>query len=220
MVNVLPTTSVGSGNHRQASSQDERDRVSNNTSHTPGDEADLIRAAQEGNRSAFATLIDRYWDRLFRWLCRLARDGSLAEDLAQETFMKAFAALDRFHAGSNFRAWLFRIAHNNFINQRRSVKPTRQPLTPDMIEHPNNPVGEILTREAVQLIAEAVAKLPSDFRAALLLRIEEDLSFREIADVLEITEETARWRVFKARQKLLTLLSPDLLPAQTEPKAP
>jgi RNA polymerase sigma-70 factor (ECF subfamily) len=87
-------------------------------------------------------------------------------------------------------------------------------------EDPRGPVGETLTHEALRLIGEAVAKLPSDFRGALTLRVEEGLSFRDIAEVMGITEETARWRVFKARQKLMAVLAPDLLPAvPNEPKS-
>jgi len=185
------------------------------------DEADLVRAAQAGHRPAFAELVERYWDRLYRWLCRLTRDGVAAEDIAQETFLKAFAAVASFRAGSNFRAWLFRIAHNNFVNHRRAVRHNRQPLVPEVAEDPKGPVSETLSREAVRLIVDAVGKLPSDFRAALLLRVDEGLSFREIAEVIGITEETARWRVFKARQKLMSLLAPDLLPsAPNEPTSP
>src|SRR6476659_6638538 len=94
-------------------------RVSPDQGQAAGDEADLIRAAQAGDRPAFAALIERYWDRLYRWICRLTRDATTAEDLTQETFLKAFAAVERFQAGSNFRAWLFRIGHNNFVNLRR-----------------------------------------------------------------------------------------------------
>lgn len=188
-------------------------RVSPDQGQAAGDEADLIRAAQAGDRPAFAALIDRYWDRLYRWICRLTRDPAAAEDITQETFLKAFAAVGRFEPGSNFRAWLFRIAHNNFVNQRRALRHNRQPLVPEAAEEPRGPVGETLTREALRLIADAVAKLPSDFRGALTLRVEEGLSFRDIAAVMSITEETARWRVFKARQKLMTVLAPELLPA-------
>ena len=188
-------------------------RVTPDVGHATGDEADLVRAAQAGDRPAFAALIERYWDRLYRWLCRLTRDPTVAEDITQETFLKAFAAVNRFEPGSNFRAWLFRIAHNNFVNQRRAVRHNRQPLVPEVAEEPRGPVGETLSREALRLIAEAVAKLPSDFRGALTLRVEEGLSFREIAGVMGITEETARWRVFKARQKLMVVLAPELLPA-------
>jgi RNA polymerase sigma-70 factor, ECF subfamily len=182
------------------------------------DEADLIRSAQAGDRPAFGVLIDRYWERLYRWLCRLTRDGTIAEDIAQETFLKAFVAVKSFQPGTNFRAWLFRIGHNNFVNQRRAIRLNRQPLVPEIAEEPQGPVAATISKEALQLISEAVAKLPSDFRGALTLRVEEGLSFRDIAEVLGITEETARWRVFKARQKLMAVLAPDLLPsAPNEP---
>jgi RNA polymerase sigma-70 factor (ECF subfamily) len=150
-------------------------------------------------------------------LCHLTRDGHNAEDLAQETFLKAFAALNSFRAGSNFRAWLFRIAHNNFVNQRRTMRHHLQPFPPDWPETAAGPDDETLSREALQQLAEAVSKLPVDFRAALMLRAEAGLSFREIADILGITEQTARWRVFKARQKLMTVLEPELLPPPREP---
>ena len=67
-----------------------------------------------------------------------------------------------------------------------------------------------MSRESLQLLARAVGRLPSEFRAAFMLRAQEGLSFREIAEVLETTEQTARWRVFKARQKLLSVLAPQL----------
>ncbi|WP_020468920.1 RNA polymerase sigma factor [Zavarzinella formosa] len=217
---VRPDERLPAGLSRPTGIEDARCDLRANGSTDTDDEASLIRAAQGGDRAAFGTLIERYWDHLFRWLCRLSRDPSIAEDLTQETFLKAFAAVSRFEAGSNFRAWLFRIGHNNFVNQRRTIRHQRQPLVPEIAEEPQGPVGNALTKEALQVVADAIKKLPSDFRAALLLRIEDDLSFREIAEILEITEETARWRVFKARQKLMTVLSADFLPHGSEkPKA-
>src|SRR5579862_2826939 len=112
--------------------------VSRDLGRLPGDEAGLICSAQAGDREAFAFLVERYWDRLYRWLCHLTRDGHNAEDLAQETFLKAFAALDSFRAGSNFRAWIFRIAHNNFVNQRRATRTNRQPFP---LEWPDDEAG-------------------------------------------------------------------------------
>lgn len=179
----------------------------------PIDEVELIRSAQGGDRSAFATLIERYWDGLYRWLCRLTRDAAIAEDLVQETFLKAYAALRSFQAGSNLRAWLFRIAHNNFVNQKRLIRRNRQSLAAEIAEDRYNPVTAALSRETLARIADAISRLPSDFRGALLLRVEEGLSFREIGEILGITEETARWRVFKARQKLMTVLAPQIAPA-------
>jgi len=179
---------------------------------SPGDEAGLIRDAQAGNRQAFASLVERYWDRLYRWLCHLTRDSHTAEDLAQETFLKAFAAIGRFQAGSNLRAWLFRIAHNNFANLHRSGKNRRQPFPTDWPDEDAGPEASALSREALAQIADAVSKLPLDFRTAITLRTEGELSFREMAEILAITEETARWRVFKARQKLMSILEPEMLP--------
>jgi RNA polymerase sigma-70 factor (ECF subfamily) len=179
----------------------------------PDEEAEWIRAAQAGDRSAFARLVERYWDRLYRWLYHLTRDRHVAEDLAQETFMKALAALASFRAGSNFRAWVFKIGHNNFVNHKRADRRTRHPLPDDAAaSEVGGPVDAAENREALELVGKAVAGLPSDFRSALLLRVEEGLSFREVARVLGTTEETARWRVFKARQKLIKVLAPELLP--------
>ncbi|MCI0703494.1 MAG: RNA polymerase sigma factor [Planctomycetia bacterium] len=179
----------------------------------PDEEAEWIRAAQAGDRSAFARLVERYWDRLYRWLYHLARDRHTAEDLTQETFLKALAAVKTFRAGSNFRAWVFRIGHNNFVNQKRSERRTKHQLPEDAVAPEGNSAElSAENREAVETVSQAVSELPTDFRAALLLRVYEGLSFREIAKALHTTEETARWRVFKARQKLMKVLSPELLP--------
>ncbi len=182
------------------------------------DESTLIRDAQNGDRAAFAVLIDRYWDRLYRWLYQLCRDAHAAEDLTQETLLKAFAAVHRFTPGTNFRAWLFRIAHNNFVNLHRAKDSARQPLVEDLPSPHDDPVEVTLSKEAMRELAAAVDRLQADFRAAFLLRVEEGMSFRSIAAVLGVTEETARWRVFKARQKLLQSLSPELFPPAFRPE--
>jgi len=169
----------------------------------------LIRGAQQGDRQAFARLVERYWDGLYRWLYHLAHDRHTAEDLAQEAFLKALGGLHTFRAGTNFRAWLFRIAHNTFANHRRAARP-RQPYPEDLAAEDEGPVEQVLSRESLLLLARAVGRLPAEFRAAFLLRAEEGLSFRQIGGVLGITEETARWRVFKARQKLMSALAPQL----------
>ena len=174
----------------------------------PAEDDGLIRAAQECDREAFAALVERYWERLYRWLCHLTRNRHAAEDLTQETFLKAFSRLQRFRAGTNFAAWLFRIAHNNFANHYRLMQRSTRPLPEDRPAQAQSPCEEAETRETMRSLAEAISRLPTDLRAAVLLRVEEDLSFRDIAEVMGLTEETARWRVFKARQKLLSVLAP------------
>ena len=174
-----------------------------------GDEPGLVGAAQAGNREAFTTLVERYWDRLYRWLYHLTHDRHAAEDLAQDAFLKAFAHVRTFRPGSHFAAWLFRIAHNAHANSCRG-RPARDPLPEEVPAPGGGPDEQAASREALQDVARAVEELPAEFRAALLLRVEQDLPFARIAEVLGVTEETARWRVFKARRLLLKRLSPPL----------
>jgi RNA polymerase sigma-70 factor (ECF subfamily) len=168
-------------------------------------EQQVLQRAQQGDREAFTVLVERYWDGLYRWLYHLTHHRQTAEDLAQETFLKAFAGLASFRPGTNFRAWLFRIGHNNWVNQRRTAR-VREPLPDEVPSRSADPADQAMQREALHELTRAVQRLPAEWRAALLLRVQEELSFRQIAEVLGLTEETARWRVFKARQKLLSLL--------------
>ncbi|MGL6073114.1 MAG: RNA polymerase sigma factor [Fimbriiglobus sp.] len=178
---------------------------------TQDQESLWLTQAQAGDRQAFAKIVDAYWDRLFRWLYQMTRDKHKAEDLTQETFLKVLAAIGSFRIGTNFRAWLFRIGHNNFVNLKRSERRNVQSLEVDVPQpHEVGPEHTASDRETVRRVAEAVSQLPQEFRTALLLRVDEGLSFRDVAGILNITEETARWRVFKARQKLLKILGPDL----------
>ena len=205
---------------------------------TVDEEHILILSAQKGDRQAFAVLVERYWDRLYRWLYHLTHHRHSAEDLAQEAMLKAFAHLSQFQfrrdkpgntlgsahrnpptgkpgdspssPSGNFQAWLFRIAYNSFVTQWRSDGRARQVFPRRLPALEEGPVDQVLSREMLQLLARAVGRLPSDFRAAFLLRAEQGLSFNEIAHVLGIKEETARWRVFKARQKLMKVLAPEL----------
>jgi RNA polymerase sigma-70 factor (ECF subfamily) len=169
------------------------------------DESALIRQAQRGDPEARAALVERYWTRVYRWLYRLTRDQHVAEDLVQEAFLKAIAHLDRFAAGTSFSAWLFRIAHNHYANHCRSVRSS-QPLPDDLPAAVPEPTQYAEARESLAGVAAALDRLPNELRAALLLRAEHDLSFHEIAQALGLTEETARWRVYKARKMLLSWL--------------
>jgi RNA polymerase sigma-70 factor (ECF subfamily) len=178
----------------------------------PDEEAEWIRAAQGGDRSAFARLVERYWDRLYRWLFHLTRDRHAAEDLTQETFLRALGAVKSFRPGSNFRAWVFRIGHNNFVNQKRADRRTKHQLPEDAAAPGVNTAEHSAeNHEVLEVVMRAVSELPSDFRAALLLHAFEGMRYREIAEALKTTEETARWRVFKARQKLMKVLPPGVL---------
>jgi RNA polymerase sigma-70 factor, ECF subfamily len=177
------------------------------------DEEELlwIRRAQAGNADAFALLVARYWTQIYRWLHAMTRELHTAEDLTQDTFLKAWANLQQFQAGTRFRAWLFQIARNNLIDRRRSHHPERRRPFPEQLPSGSpGPVDSAIEHEMNQLVHKAITELPKAFRAPFLLRTQEDLSYSEIAKILSLTEETVRWRVFKARQQLLAELGPRL----------
>jgi RNA polymerase sigma-70 factor (ECF subfamily) len=175
------------------------------------DEVELIRRAQEGDREAFAELAGWYWGRVQRWLCALTHNTHAAEDLAQDVLLRAWANLRSFQAGTHFRAWLFRIAGNLYLDSRRGPRGApRRALPEALAARDPDPVATLLSQETVALVHAAVARLPIPYRAPFLLRVQEELSFQEIAESLGLTEETARWRVFKARRLLLRRLGPAL----------
>lgn len=169
-------------------------------------EQQWIRQAQAGDREAFAALVGCYWPRINRWLYGLTQNTHTAEELTQEVFLKAWTALRSF-SGTGFRAWLFTIAGNALIDLRRSPKaaPTQE-LPESLSSNEPSPAANVVTRESLALVLESCARLPEHFRAPLLLRTQEDLSFAEIAKVLGIREVTVRWRIFRARLLLMNEL--------------
>jgi RNA polymerase sigma-70 factor (ECF subfamily) len=170
-----------------------------------------VAAAQAGDRQAFAALVRRYWPGVFRWLYGLTHHTHKAEDLTQEVFLRAWISLGSLQAGSSFRAWLFRIARNSLIDSARGPRgiPPR-PLPEAAADRDPGPVATAIAQESLTLVQQACARLPETYRSALLLWTQEDFSYSEIAHALEITEETARWRVCKARKLLLNELGPYL----------
>lgn len=178
----------------------------------PHDEEYLwVQRSQAGDRSAFALLVDRYWSRIYRWLYGLTGAVPVAEDLTQEAFLKAWSRLTSFQAGTQFRAWLYQIARHALIDwQRRSRHQPNQTLLEVLPDREPGPVATVLDRETQTLVRQAVERLPLLFREPFLLRTQEDLGYTEIARILELTEETVRWRVCKARQMLLQELKSHL----------
>lgn len=156
-------------------------------------------------------------DALYRTALRMTRSPADAEDLVQETYLRAFRALHQFTEGTNLRAWLFRILTNTYINEyrKRQRRPTNTSLDgieefylydhlvdsgvqPES-ERPEETVLEQLTTEDVQ---RAIDELPEEFRQVVMLADVEGFAYREIADIVEIPIGTVMSRLFRARRRL------------------
>ena len=168
-------------------------------------EPNLARLVQ-GDREAFAQLVMFYNESLYRWVARLTGNSHAAEDLVQDTFVRAYQAITRLRPDTNLKAWLFRIAHNAYANWVRNRKGRNSLLPNEVLDTQAGPEELAQENETSLRLQQAIDKLPEEWKAALLLRIQEDMAFREMAIALGTTEETARWRVYKARQKLMEIL--------------
>jgi RNA polymerase sigma-70 factor (ECF subfamily) len=156
-------------------------------------------------------------DSLYGTALRLARDADRAQDLVQDTYLKAFRARERFAAGTNLKAWLFTILHNTWRNRRRDQARSRIDFDSEAVEQADERVGvesaapaspeALLLRASVDAeLQAALDALPEKFRAAVWLRDVEDLSYQEIADALQIPLGTVMSRLSRGRKQLHDLL--------------
>ncbi|MCB9879120.1 MAG: sigma-70 family RNA polymerase sigma factor [Planctomycetes bacterium] len=181
---------------------------------------DLIQEVLDGSEVAFAELVDRYKDRVLRLLSRYCRDAIECEDLAQDVFLKVFRKLHTFQHGSQFFTWLYRITVNAATDHLSRAGSRRLKLVEDtgVFERgcdAESPTAPLEAQELAAVTRKIVEGLPEKFRTILVLREFEDLSYTEIAEVLQIQLGTVESRLFRARQRFkdaLTREHPELLP--------
>jgi len=162
------------------------------------DDQNLVERARAGDQHAFALLFEQYHAPILNYLHRMVSDRALAEDLAQDTFIKAYNALPRTKPDLAFKAWLYRIATNTAISHLRRGKIIKWlPFVSDR-EHPDERLDRAVARQAD--IAAVLDRLPKHYAAALLLRHYQGLSLAETAQALDITENAAKLRLFRARK--------------------
>ncbi|HVB64627.1 MAG TPA: RNA polymerase sigma factor [Nitrolancea sp.] len=164
------------------------------------DERGILDRAQAGNSAAFTALFDQYQRPIVNYLYRMVNDREVAEDLAQDTFLKAYRAIDRTDADLNFRAWIYRIATNTAMSYFRRKRLLQWipfgPGTPDRGKDLRlaERVGES------QLIEQALTKIGPSHGSILLLRHHQGLSIDEMAEALGIKPNAAKVRLFRARK--------------------
>ena len=188
-------------------------------------EIDLVKQARQGDFSAYDELVKRYQQRIYATIYHMTANHEDANDLAQESFIKAFQALPSFKGGSTFYTWLYRIAVNktiNFLKQRKN----RQHMSlndldfnaehdPDLMAliSDKTPVREVGLTELQQKLNEALLKLSEPHRMVVVLHDVQGVSHDEIAEMMDCNIGTVRSRLFYARQQLQGFLAEYINPA-------
>lgn len=173
------------------------------------DEASLIRAAQQGDQSAFARLVEANQGRIYSLCYRMTGNNEDAADLTQEAFLNAWRGLASFHGQSSFSTWLHRLTSNVCIDfLRREKRRTALSMTveedeegrqAEVPDHRFSPEQELERRELRRTVQQGLAALSPEHRRVLVLRELEGLSYQEIAQCLELEEGTVKSRIARAR---------------------
>lgn len=181
----------------------------------------VVAHARSGRESAYRELIDRYQRPVLSLVYRLVRDRELAEDLAQEAFVKVFNALDRYNPKHKFSSWIFKIAHNTAIDQLRkrevetlSLDGSPHATTSEAVEATRivavstaeNPEEYTSSREIGRTIELAIGELRPEYRTAIVLWHVEGRPYDEIAEIMELPLGTVKTYIHRARKELRTKL--------------
>jgi RNA polymerase sigma-70 factor (ECF subfamily) len=173
----------------------------------PQPDLGVLRKAQRGDERAFTLILRAYELPVFNYVLRLVGDRSLAEDLTQEVFLRVYQGLPSFSLRSRFTTWLFQVTKNRVLDELRALE--RRPRA--VVNLDDVPPLEVVDApferaETIDAVWRAVEALNVDLKMALLLRDVVGLSYTEIADSLEVTLATVKWRIYKAREEVQAAL--------------
>jgi RNA polymerase sigma-70 factor (ECF subfamily) len=180
---------------------------------------ELVLRIQRGDRDAFDNLVQKYQHKIIMLVNRYVKDPHEAQDIAQESFIKAYRALGNFRGDSAFYTWLYRIAINTAKNylvsrSRRSAEYTvdvleaEQVVNAQQLHGMDTPEQELLNEEIIAVIQSAIDGLPEEMRSAIMLREFEGMSYEEISQAMDCPVGTVRSRIFRAREAIDVKLKP------------
>jgi RNA polymerase sigma-70 factor (ECF subfamily) len=185
---------------------------------------DLMQRIRSGDAASFETLLRRYRVPLVSYCCRMVRDPALAEDLAQEVFLRVYKARERYQPEARFTTWLYRIATNlalNAIRDRRdevsksaSEDPEGGPAFEQFIDARPTAEQQLIQVDKERLIRQAVASLPENQRVAVILHKYQEVDYRQIAKILRVSESAVKSLLFRAYEALRERLEPLLREGQ------
>lgn len=178
---------------------------------TQNEENEIIECVLAGDRDAYASLVDAYKSAIFNLAFRMTGSYQDANDLSQETFIRAYRNLRHFDPGKKFFTWIYTIALNIIRNHLKS-SPERTARIAEMDHPPSDPVdpenpeGIFLDREKAQLLEICLQKLSSELKEAVVLRYYQDLSFDEIATITDASVSAVKMRVYRGLERLRELM--------------
>jgi RNA polymerase sigma-70 factor (ECF subfamily) len=167
----------------------------------------VLRKAQRGDERAFSLILRAYETPVFNYVLRLVGDRTLAEDLTQEVFLRVFHGLPNFSLRSKFTTWLFQVTKNRVLDELRARERRPRAVCLEDVapfEVFDQPFERV---ETIDALWRAVEALNVDLKMALLLRDVVGLAYTEIADTLEITLATVKWRIYKGREEVQLALA-------------
>lgn len=180
---------------------------------------DLVLSVLQGNKSDYDLLVIKYQHRIIQLVNRYIKDPSEAQDVAQETFIKAYRALGKFRGDSAFYTWLYRIAINtakNYLLSRSrrhtdyqvDIQDTEQIENCEQLHGMDTPEHLLMNDDIVLSIENVIENLPDEMRIAITLREFEGMNYEEIAQTMECPVGTIRSRIFRAREAIDKTLNP------------
>jgi RNA polymerase sigma-70 factor (ECF subfamily) len=173
------------------------------------DEVSLLRASLDGDTEAWGEIVSRYKDAVYGLCLGFLRQPADAEDIAQDAFIRAYENLRRYHLDKRFSTWLFTIASNLCRNRLRYRRYHPVASPPDQLPGGRDPALEVAQEDRHRQVRGALDRLPYNYRAPLVLRFFNDLSYKEIAEVLSLPEGTVKTRIHRAKVQLKEVLEKD-----------
>ena len=170
-----------------------------------------IRLVKEGDKNAFAALVDRYKDMVFTLSLKLLKDRQEAEEASQDTFLKVYKSLDKFKWESKFSTWIYKVAFNTCLDRLKKNKRFQAIADIDEInEQETEPIINVLDsieeKERKQIIQDCLQELPGEDSFLLTLYYFEEQSLEEVSKIIGITQNNVKIRLYRSRKKLASLL--------------
>ena len=195
----------------------------------PQDEAEILTELRSGSEEAFDWLVTYYHAPVYAVITRILRNPNDAADVTQEVFLKAFRGIRSFRHRSSLKTWLYRIAVRESLNYRRwfwrhlrcqsSIEEEQLGGSADFEDAGASPFEELASREIQGAVQRALGEVPTVFRAAVILRDLEGLSYEEVAEVLDVSVGTVKSRILRGRRMLREILEPVFVPRKSLPQA-